>query len=46
MCDDEVDDSLCVIDKDDVDLFLGKVKLSKKDREDLEVEGVGEFDIS
>lgn len=42
---DEVDTSFCIVEEEDVELFLGKTKLTKQQRDDLEVEGVGDFEI-
>ena len=40
-----VDDSFCIIEPEDVPLFLGKQKLTKEERSDLEIDNVFDFEI-
>ena len=39
----EVDTTFCIIDEEDVELYLGRKKITKDERED--VERVGDFEI-
>lgn len=39
----EVDTDFCVIDEEDVELYLGRKKITKDERDDIE--RVGDFEI-
>ena len=39
----EVDNTFCIIEEEDAEIFLGKRKLSSDDREFLEIPGVDDL---